>query len=289
MKRLTIQHRTQYSFSSPVRLGAHRLFLRPREGHDLRIAASTLTLSPDATIAWRRDYFDNVLAVADFGDESLETVSIASNVEVELYDELPLNFIVDERALRFPLTYDADELEALGPYLKPIYPNDPQLLGWLEAYRILPGDTETFTVLDRINNRIHDELMYQLREEEGVRPPGVTLGLGAGACRDFAALFMECCRRLGIAARFVSGYAHNPATEAGGAATHAWAEVYLPGAGWKGFDPTYATVVGPDHIPVAVHAHPEAIPPVSGSFMGRADVASTLTVNVQINLLPDEP
>jgi transglutaminase-like putative cysteine protease len=288
MKRLRIQHQTQYRFSSPVRLGPHRLFLRPREGHDLRIAASALTISYQPVITWRRDFFDNVLAVAGFGNEAVDALNLASVVEVELYDELPLNFIVEERAVRFPLAYDAEELDALGAYLKPVYPDDRQLWAWLEPYRGLPIGTETFTVLDRINHRIHREFRYQARSEEGVRPPGLTLHLGEGACRDFAALMMESCRRLGIAARFVSGYVHGPATEAGGAATHAWTEVYLPGAGWKGFDPTEATVVGPDHIPVAVHNHPQAIPPVSGSFMGRADVGSTLAVEMRITQLGTE-
>jgi transglutaminase-like putative cysteine protease len=96
---------------------------------------------------------------------------------------------------------------------------------------------------------------------------------------------MEACRRLGIAARFVSGYVHDPASESGGAATHAWSEVYLPGAGWKGFDPTNATVVGPDHIPVAVHRHPEAVSPVAGSFIGAKDLNSNLSVDVKIHQL----
>jgi transglutaminase-like putative cysteine protease len=286
MKRLRIQHHTQYTFSSPVYPGSHRLFLRPREGHDLRIASSSLTISSEPAVTWSRDYYDNVLALVTFDNQVLDAISIASDVEVELYDERPLNFIVEERAVRFPLSYSAEELQALGPYLQPVYPDDRQLRNWLEPYRCLPLDTETFAVLDGINKRIHGELRYQVRAEEGVRPPGVTLRLGEGACRDFAALLMEACRRLGIAARFVSGYVHGSAAEAGGAATHAWTEVYLPGAGWKGFDPTEAAVVGPDHIPVAVHNHPQAIPPVSGSFTGHADVVSTLAVDVRINRLP---
>ena len=104
-----------------------------------------------------------------------------------------------------------------------------------------------------------------------------------------AALFLESCRRLGMAARFVSGYVHGPATEVGGASTHAWIEVYLPGAGWKGFDPTNVAVVGPDHVPVAVHCNPEAVPPVAGTFIGPVGVAATLTVDVQINRLSEDP
>ena len=109
----------------------------------------------------------------------------------------------------------------------------------------------------------------------------------SGSCRDFAALFMEACRRLGIAARFVSGYIHDAATETGGSATHAWTEVFLPGAGWKGFDPTNAAVVGPDHIPVAVHRHPEAVSPVTGSFIGPKDLNSVLSVDVKISQIEE--
>jgi transglutaminase-like putative cysteine protease len=118
-----------------------------------------------------------------------------------------------------------------------------------------------------------------------VLTPAETLRLGRGSCRDFAALFLESCRRLGIAARFVSGYVHGPAAEAGGASTHAWAEVYLPGAGWKGFDPTNLAVVGPDHIPVAVHRKPESVPPIAGSFTGPKGLAPTMTVDVKISQL----
>jgi transglutaminase-like putative cysteine protease len=207
-------------------------------------------------------------------------------VQVELYDTMPLDFVVEDHAVHFPFRYRREEHTALTPFLKPIYPDDPQLDDWLQPFRTSP-DTETFEILDHMNRRIHEDFAYEVREEEGVLPPAETLRLGRGSCRDLAALFLEACRRLGIAARFVSGYVHGPTTETGGAATHAWAEVYLPGAGWKGFDPTNLAVVGPDHIPVAVHRHPEAIPPVAGTFTGPEDLAPVLTVDVQIQQLGD--
>jgi len=104
-----------------------------------------------------------------------------------------------------------------------------------------------------------------------------------GSCRDYSALFMEACRQLGIASRFVSGYLHAPTTEVGGAATHAWAEVYIPGAGWKGFDPTIGEVTGSKHIAVAVARHPETVPPVSGSYIGNG--GAIMSVSVQVNQL----
>jgi transglutaminase-like putative cysteine protease len=285
MKRIEIRHTTHYGFGSAVRLGPHTLLLRPREGHDLHIAASALEIAPNAVLTWRRDLYDNVLAVAAFADEPVTELTIESRVQVELYETMPLNFVVLDHALHYPFDYMPEERTALRPYLEPVYGEDRRLVDWLAPYRKTLADTETFTVLDRINRQVHADLAYEVREEPGVLPPGETLRLGKGSCRDLAALFLESCRRLGIAARFVSGYVHGPATEAGGASSHAWAEVYLPGAGWKGFDPTNAAVVGPDHIPVVVHRHPEAVPPVAGTFTGPKDLAPTLTVDVQINEL----
>ncbi|MGD8590449.1 MAG: transglutaminase family protein [Chromatiales bacterium] len=285
MKRIEIQHLTRYSFNSPVRLEPHTLLLRPREGHDLRIVNSSLDIQPKATLGWRRDMYDNVLGIATFDSEPTNNLVILSRVEVELYETMPLNFLVERHALLFPFNYRPDERTALAAYLEPTYAADAGLTNWLENYRQSPRDTETFTVLDRMNRQINHEIAYAAREREGVQSPAETLGLVTGSCRDLATLFMEACRRLGIAARFVSGYVHDPASESGGAATHAWSEVYLPGAGWKGFDPTNATVVGPDHIPVAVHRHPEAVSPVAGSFIGAKDLNSNLSVDVKIHQL----
>jgi transglutaminase-like putative cysteine protease len=283
MKHLEIRHATRYSFPVPVALGSHVLLLRPREGHDLHITSSALKVVPEAKVTWRRDLYDNVLCVAGFGRLETAELAIESRVQVELYDTMPLDFLVEDHALHYPFDYRWEERVGLSPYLEPSYQDDGRMAQWLEPYRRSPQGTQTFSVLDRINKDIHTGFGYEVREEEGVLPPAETLQRGAGSCRDLAALFLESCRRLGIAARFVSGYVHGPATEAGGAATHAWSEVYLPGAGWKGFDPTTAAVVGPDHIPVAVHRDPEAVPPVAGSFTGPAGLSPVLIVDVQIN------
>jgi transglutaminase-like putative cysteine protease len=287
MKRILIQHSTRYEFSVPVRLGHHILLLRPREGHDLRIVSSVLNILPTAVLTWRRDLYDNVLGVAAFGAGYVTELVIESRVEVELYETMPLNFVVEPHALHFPFRYSPEEQTALGPYLEPIFGEAPLLADWLAAFRQIPGETESYVILDRLNRRIHSQFDYERREEAGVLAPAETLRRGAGSCRDLAALFLESARRLGIAARFASGYVHGPATEVGGAASHAWVEVYLPGAGWKGFDPTNAAIVGPDHITVAVHRNPEAIPPVAGNFTGPEGVSSAPGVNVQISELQD--
>ena len=120
-----------------------------------------------------------------------------------------------------------------------------------------------------------------MREEPGVQPAAVTLSSGTGSCRDFAFLFMEAARRMGLASRFVSGYLHTQPPPADFGSTHAWAEVYLPGGGWKGFDPTSGEIVGKNHIAVAVARLPESVPPVSGSFIGPP--GSSLNVGVWVS------
>jgi transglutaminase-like putative cysteine protease len=149
---------------------------------------------------------------------------------------------------------------------------------WDPAERI-----QTYALLRRLNRKIHRTLSYKIREEPGVQSATVTLSRGTGSCRDFANLFMEAARCLGLASRFVSGYLHAPPSAVNLGATHAWAEIYLPGAGWTGFDPSVGELVGTDHIAVAVARSPESVPPVAGAFIGPAEVS--LEVGVWVSEL----
>jgi transglutaminase-like putative cysteine protease len=285
MQRLTISHLTEYRYAVPVTLGPHQLLLRPREGHDVRIESSKLEISPVAQIKWHRDVFDNSVAVATFS-EAADGLTIASEVVIEHYEEAPLDFLVADYAVNYPFIYGPEERVELLPYEQLAYPNDQDALrDWVAGFAMTPGAIETYALLDRMNRAMVDQFTYVKREEPGVRPPNRTLAERSGSCRDYAALFIEACRYLGLASRFVSGYLHAPATEVGNAATHAWAEVYLPGPGWKGFDPTIGEVTGARHIAVAVARHPESVPPVSGSFIGPSGAAPTLLVDVRVQKL----
>lgn len=284
MQRLRIVHFTQYEFASAVTLEPHRLRIRPREGHDVHIESSRLTIYPAHSVKWQRDVFDNSVATVWFS-EPADRLTIESEVLINHYESAPLDFVVEDYALNYPFHYQLDERADLLPYQQPAYPNCKKLVGdWVKSFGFGLGPTETYAMLDRMNRTISSEFTYSVREEEGVQPLSETLTARLGACRDYAALFVDACRQLGLAARFVSGYSHGPATEAGNAATHAWAEVYLPGAGWKGFDPSLGEVTGSHHIPVAVARHPETVPPVSGSFVGVPQ-RPTLTVNVHVTAL----
>jgi len=284
MQRLSISHVTEYRYAVPVALGPHRLKLRPREGHDVHIETSKLDISPAASVKWHRDAFDNSVAVATFADPA-DRLTIASEVVIEHYEEAPLDFLVADYAVNYPFLYSTEERIELLPYQQPAYPNDLDALrDWVNTMAFASG-IETYALLAQMNGAIAGKFAYVIREEAGVQPPSKTLVNRRGSCRDYAALFVEACRYLALASRFVSGYLHAPATEAGNAATHAWAEVYLPGPGWKGFDPTSGELTGASHIAVAVARHPESVPPVSGTFVGPTNPAPAMLVDVRVQKL----
>ncbi|MFT4901305.1 MAG: transglutaminase-like putative cysteine protease [Lentimonas sp.] len=284
MKRIRIRHLTQYTFSQVVKFSEHRLLLRPREGHDVRITSSRLMVSPAHKTQWYRDIYGNSVGLLHLL-EPARVLRIESEVVIEHYAGQPLDFIVDMRAVTFPFPFDPEDRLDLLPYRTHTWPNQVQRLKvWVQQFWQPGRSIETFLLLDQMNKAILSQLRYGVREEEGVQSPAQTLQRGEGSCRDFAALFIEACRYLGLPARFVSGYLHDEDSQQHGS-THAWSEVYLPGAGWIGFDNTSGSVAGLAHIATAVHRHPESIPPVSGAFIGGAGTVSELEVTVDVSCL----
>lgn len=281
MQRYKIIHRTYYNYSDNVTLSPHSLLLRPREDYELRIESFSLKITPEASLLWHRDVEGNSVGIATFS-LPVNQLRIESEVIIQQYNEFPLDFLVSDYALLYPFTYQNEEALLLSHY---------RALPDNETIRIVniwianfwhPGDKiQTYTLLQQIAEHINRTLTYRVREEQGVQSAILTLESGTGSCRDFAFLFMEAGRCMGLASRFVSGYLYAPLMVAEIGSTHAWAEVYLPGAGWKGFDPTIGKIVGSDHIAVAVARLPEAVPPIAGSFVGKAD--STLDVGVWVS------
>ena len=280
--KIRIQHRTTYNYSEPVSFGQHKIMIRPREGHDVHIESSVLEISPAHTIRWMRDVNGNSLAKIDF-TETASQLSFYSELVLHQYDSNPLDFLMDESAVTYPFVYDADSLPELTAFMTIIYPKDSaRLREWLTQFW-KPGERiETISLLQKLNTSINRTFNYQRRDEAGVQTPGETLQKNSGSCRDFATLFLEACRCWGLAARFASGYMQCEATEAGGASTHAWAEVYLPGAGWKGFDPTSGIMTGSQHVTVAVSRDPENAAPIAGSFVGPSSAFQGIQVNVTV-------
>lgn len=280
MKRIRITHRTAYHYRQPVSFGPHRAMMRPREGHDLRIASARVEIEPKATVRWLRDVYDNSVAVVTF-DAPARELRIVSEIDVDLYQDTPVECLIDPGARTYPFQYAPNEQLELTIYRLPSYPYDgPALQTWLgELY--CPGQiVETFELLNRLNSRIHDSLRYNERYVPGVQLPHETLELGSGSCRDYAVLMMEAARYWGFGARFATGYIQLSEGQHG--ATHAWTEVYVPGAGWHGFDPTNNKRVGSEHVCVAVAREQEKALPLSGSWSGPADAFDRMEVSVQV-------
>lgn len=281
MQRFKIIHRTYYNYSANVTLGEHALLLRPRENHELRLESFSLKTTPASKILWHRDVEDNSVAIAQFSEPTNQLL-IESEVIIQQYNESPLNFIVVEYAIKYPFSYTRDDLFLLSPYmLLPDQSTRELLNNWIYNFYKVGDSVQTYTLLQRLAKYIYTTLAYKAREEAGVQSVKETLSLGSGSCRDFASLFMEAVKCLGLAARFVSGYLYAPLMADQVGSTHAWAEVYLPGGGWIGFDPTIGDIVGADHIAVAVSRVPEAVPPVAGTFSGLS--SSSLDVGVWVS------
>lgn len=280
MKRIRIIHQTEYHYHQPVTFGPHRALMRPREDHDQRIVGGRFELEPAAEVRWLRDIYDNSAAVITFTQPSAK-LRVFSEVDVDLRDEEPVECLIEPAASSFPFQYARDEQVELVPYRLPSYPHDgPALQQWLlDLYR--PGQLiGTYELLNRLNTRIHQSLRYSARESAGVQLPCETLAKGVGTCRDYAVLMMEAARAWGFGARFVSGYIQMAEGQHG--ATHAWTEIYLPGAGWRGFDPTNNKRAGNEHISTAVAREQEKAMPLSGSWAGPADAFDRLAVSVQV-------
>lgn len=283
MNRFRILHRTYYNFSDTVVLGPHVLRLRPREGHDLRIESSRLEIEPAAQLRWYRDAENNILGMATFASPTMQ-LAIVSDLVVQQYNS-NVEGLAAARGAAWPVAYEAIDLVTLAHYRETSNSQRAvdAMMSTLRQQGCGAAGQPIYQAMLQLSNHIRTAIRYVVRPEAGVQSPADTLGLGSGSCRDMAALFVEAARRLGLASRFVSGYLRIDGSGPNFGATHAWAEVYLPGIGWTGFDPTADGTVGPDHFAVAVARDPGTVPPVSGSFSGAG--GSTLDVGVWVTSL----
>jgi transglutaminase-like putative cysteine protease len=282
---LQIRHKTTYRYRQPVSLGPHRLMLRPRESRELRLISSELKIDPPATVTFAHDVFGNSIATAHFN-------GMADTLTIDCVTQLTLDavawpiFDVAASAIFYPFQYTDDERTDLGALMLQQYA-DPtgRLRDWAWAF-VRGAQTDTLALLKDLSVGVSAWINYQSREDEGVQSPVHTLDRGWGSCRDFAVLFVEAARCLGFGARIVSGYLHgaepgtNGSVDAG--STHAWAEIYVPGAGWIMFDPTNRSFGGFNLIPVAVAREIRQAMPVAGSFVGASDAFIGMAVQVEV-------
>ena len=288
MPLLTIHHKTEYRYDRPVAFGEHRIMLRPRDGHDLRVLKGNLEIEPKpASLRWIHDVFGNSVAIATF-DARAQTLTFSSTATVEHNPADEFALTADDPAYFYPFLYDDEELSDLAQFITPQY-GDPngELSAWALGFLDVQGATPTFNILSGMTHGIREAFTYRKRYEHGTQHPLDTLQTGSGTCRDYALFMIEALRRLGIAARFVSGYLFIPGDRAhgyvGGGSTHAWVQVYLPSAGWIEFDPTNGIIGTRDLIRVAVARDPRQAIPLHGTYAGPAD--AFVGMNVSINVV----
>jgi len=275
-----ILHRTYYNFSDVVELGPHLMRLRPRVSHELRIHSSKLTIQPEpVSERWHRDTEDNSVLQVTF-DTPTQQLMVESEVVVHHYNESPLDFLVSDYAIHYPFNYTEEDSVVLAPFLSISDPSD-SLKSWASRFVKDDENPQTYSLLEQLCQEIHRSMTYNVREEPGVQRVEETLSKQSGSCRDFAHLFIETARSLNLAARFVSGYLYAPPSPNDFGSTHAWAEVFIPGAGWVGFDPTIGKIVGTEHFPTAVSRLPTSVPPIEGTFTGAG--GSQLSVGVWVS------
>jgi len=281
---LTVRHSTVYRYSQPVGLGEHRMMFRPKESHDLRLIRTTLAIEPKPShLRWLHDPFDNSVAVATFEGTTSE-LRFESEVTLEHFEISLPEYPLEEYARTYPFRYSDEDFPNLVRPLTHHYP-DKAVSNWALQFLDASDATDTMKVLRAMTHGIRNQFNYNRRVEKGVQTPEETLRIKSGSCRDFAVLMMEGARSLGIAARFVSGYIFTPNRSglAGGGATHAWMQAYLPGAGWVDFDPTNSIIGNRNLIRVAVAWAPEQVLPLWGNYEGpaKAFLGMDVTVSVQ--------
>lgn len=282
---LRIRHRTVYRYKVPVSFQPHRMVLRPREGHDLRVEKLNLMISPRCELLWSRDIFGNSIAHAFFSEPAAE-LRFENDVLVQRFPPMVSPSVVAADA--YPAQYDPLEHGLVVAYLTPVYPEDMSAIqAWLHG-QVLPTKGSVDELISELTALVHRTIRYKRREQKGVQSPATTLMLGTGSCRDVATLLMEAARHLGVVARFASGYLDCAATRAAQGSTHAWTEIYFPSLGWRGFDPTTGKRCTHQHILTGVSNHPRGVMPVSGKYIGSSDAALEMEVVVEFASV-DEP
>lgn len=288
---LQVRHNTRYRYARPVTFGAHIAMFRPHESGELRVSRFDIDTRPAAIISWGTDVFSNAVARFVFGQTS-DTLEINCTFSVIRSALERPDFPIDDSARTYPFLYPNHQYTDLIACIQPEYDHSgEEIKNWAQSF-IADARGDTWVLLENINSAIHQRFAYVRREAHGVQSPRETLQLSTGSCRDFAVLMLEAVRQLGFAARFVTGYLYDPATDSGASldiqgagATHAWVQVYLPGAGWIEFDPTNGLIDSGHLIRTGVARSPLQAVPVDGAYEGAPEDFVGMDVDVTVTSL----
>lgn len=271
---LRVQHQLLYSYSEPVMLDPHVLYLHPLSTPFLRVKHFDLQIIPKPTFLIKNLDAENNIQFVTYYQQATSSLAIMMEAEVENTQENPFDFIVYPfDSQQIPFDYPDQVKSLLQPYL--IKDNITTLVQEFAQQVLSKAKANTLSFLLQLNQTIFQNFAYEVRDEGIAQSPETTLQLRKGSCRDFVVLYMAVCRTFGLAARLVSGYSYSNADEP--QYLHAWAEVYLPGAGWRGYDPTQNCMAADSHIPLAASASLDNITPVRGVYRGLAQ-SSLLTL-----------
>ena len=279
---LTIRHVTTYRYRQPVTFGEHRMMVRPRDTHDQRLIDLKLDISPaPSSLRFIDDALGNHVGIARFGRRAAQ-LRFDATIRVDHAPADPCGHEIEDYAQTYPFRYSDEEMPDLARCIvrHHVDPNN-EVADWAQSFVRRERSTATFALLQAITEAIHDTFEYRARAEKGIQDPALTLRLGHGSCRDFALMMIEAVRSLGLAARFASGYLAIPQAVAGGA-THAWAQVYLPGAGWIDFDPTTGNIGKKHLVTVAAVRDPRQALPLHGTWIGFPSDHLGMTVDVNV-------
>ncbi|MET0182513.1 MAG: transglutaminase family protein [Caulobacterales bacterium] len=283
MTRLQIRHETTYEYAQPVVSGPWRLMMRPLDTHASRLVDANFIFTPPGATEWTYDVYGNSVCFYT-PDGASQRIGVVNNLVIDRFPAALAAQRYDPRST-LPLSYSDSDRIVLQPFLTPAT-NDAErsFMQWIVSQTGAPGGLALHAV-QRLNQTIHAQFDYGERNEVGVQSPTETLKRGAGTCRDFAWLMIETLRRLGFAARFVTGYLYSPGNAGirGAGATHAWCEVYFPDLGWLEFDPTNGLAESSDLIRIAATRTPEEASPMNGMVQGGA--IGQLHVSVSVDLI----
>jgi transglutaminase-like putative cysteine protease len=287
MTRLSIRHETRYSYGQSVGFGVQRLLIRPRDSHADRLLEASLELSPRGDTRWVYDALGNCLCLFQpYGAAS--ELKIVSNLIIDRFPAPLAPLAIADPHTAMPIVYGLADRAVLEPFIMPATDADASVLQWVRGH-MGQADEPALDFLQRLTWAIHREFTYCQRDAAGVQSPMQTMHNGSGSCRDFAWMMIEALRRLGYAARFVTGYLYSPRAEheyeyKGAGATHAWCEVFLPSLGWMEFDPTNGLAESPDLIRVATTRTPEEAAPISGVILGDPQ-SCEMSVSVDVRIV----
>jgi transglutaminase-like putative cysteine protease len=282
---LRVTHHTKYEYTNLVSFAPHTVYLRPRESEKQRLHEYSLEISPEARRVSSTDVENNSIEWLYFNGQS-SFLDLKSQCLVETLNTNPFDFFLEPNALNFPFNYSQLDLSILKPHLAASDgTNYSEINHWLEKHLHAPP-LDSISFIRALNTAVFVSLTYVRRDEEGIQSVHETLERGSGSCRDYAVLLIAICRHLGLAARFVSGYVYEPVNIANPHQTelsmHAWVEVYLPGGGWRGLDPSRGIFCDDTFIAVAHSARAETVSPIRGKFYSAIPAEASLCTNLNI-------